>query len=219
MVAVAILVGAGLPAEGEVVAAAAAPLPESSAVVQPPGGDAAHQAESEHAAAEGGHEEGLWLTIARLLNFAILVGGLGYLLRKPVANYLQQRGVQIRRDLVEAEQMRRSASEQIASLEEKLRALPGEIDALKARGADEVAAEDRRIAEAAETERQRLLEQTRREIELQVRMATQQLRREAADLTVGVASERIRGSLTPETHLRLVDRYADRVSQLERSGE
>ena len=82
-----------------------------------------------------------------------------------------------------------------------------------ARGADEIAAEEARIRQAAEATRARLLEQTRREVDQRVRVARQELLREAADLAVGVAAERIQRDLTPEGHLRLVDRYAEQVQQ------
>jgi F-type H+-transporting ATPase subunit b len=170
-----------------------------------------HEEAAGHGEGEAHEGESIWRTIARLLNFAILVGGLGYLLKTPVASYLKRRSEQISRDLVEAEQLRVTAGEQITQIDERLRALPDELELLKVRGADEVAAEEARIRQAAEAARERLLEQTRREIDQRVRVARQELMREAADLAVGVASERIREQLTPEGHVRLVDRYADQV--------
>lgn len=205
------------------VAAAQPPPPEGRETAAQPGPQAdatageregAAQAAEHAGAAEAAHGESLWPVVFRLINFAVLVGTLVYFLKKPFATYLQNRGMQIRRDLVEAEALRAYAQAQIAALEEKLKALPGEIDALRTRGAEEIAAEEARIRAAAEAERERLLEQTRREIELQVRVAKQELRREAAELAVGVAGERIRKNLTPDTHLRLVDRYADQVKEV-----
>jgi len=47
-------------------------------------------------------------------------------------------------------------------------------------------------------------------------VARQELIREAADLAVGAAAERIRRQLTPEGQLRLVDRYAEQVKDAAR---
>ncbi len=199
------LVGAAAPAPGAAPAAAAALQAQAE-------GGHAQPAHGEGGAAE--HEsEGLLPPIARLVNFLILVGGLGYLLRGPFASYLARRGEEIRRDLVEAERTREEAGRQLAALETKLAALPGELDALRARGAEEVAAEEARIRAVAERERERLLEQMRREIDVQVRVASQTLTREAARLAIEVATDRIRQTLTPEGHLRLVDRYAEQVER------
>src|SRR5947207_11321693 len=41
------------------------------------------------------HEEGVLPVVARLVNFLILVGTLVYLLRSPIAGYLNDRGTQI----------------------------------------------------------------------------------------------------------------------------
>jgi len=195
-------------------------LSMAAPVLAQPAAPAEHQAAaaqaSEHgeAAAAGGHEAGwVWPLIFRLINFAVLAGTLVYFLRKPFADYLRNRGEQIRRDLVDAQELRRTAEAQLAALDAKLQALPGEIEALRRQGAEEIAAEGARIRAAAEAERDRLLEQTRREIDVQVRIAKQELRREAAELAVGVASERIKKGLTPEAHLRLLDRYTDQVKE------
>ena len=119
------------------------------------------------------------------MNFAVLVGTLVYFLKQPFATYLKNRSTQIRRDLVEAEALRQSAAAQLAEIEEKLKALPGELEALRAQGAEEIAAEEARICARRPTPSATgSLEQARREIEQQVRVAQQELRREAADLAV-----------------------------------
>jgi F-type H+-transporting ATPase subunit b len=93
-----------------------------------------------------------------------------------------------------------------------MRALPAEIEALTAQGAQEIAQEEARITQTAEVERQRLLEQTRREIDLQLRIAQRELVAHAADLAVGVATERIKKNITDEDQARLVDRYVEGLS-------
>lgn len=167
---------------------------------------------AEDRTAEEGHENGVWSLVARLINFAILAGTLFYFLRPPVASYLARRREEIRNDLVTAAEMRRTASEQLAEIDRRLKALPGEIEALKARGVEEIVSEDARIREAAEAERQRLLEQTRREIDLQLRIARRELMAHTANLAVGLASTRIRRTITADDQLRLVDRYLAQVT-------
>ena len=55
-----------------------------------------------------------------------------------------------------------------------MKQLPGELDTL-ARGQEEIAGEQARIEQAAAAERERLLEQTRREIDLQLRAVRRDL--------------------------------------------
>jgi F-type H+-transporting ATPase subunit b len=163
--------------------------------------------------AEGEHEEGLLPTIARIANFAILVGLLVYFLRSPLAAYLASRGQQIRSDLVTAAELRRSAEAQLAEIDEKMRALPGELETLRQRGSADVAAEEARIRAAAESDRVRILEQMRRDVEMQVRVARRALMQEAAVLATEVARQRIQRTITPDDQLRLIDRYARQLGE------
>lgn len=168
-------------------------------------------AASAPAAEEAPHGRGIVDDIARLFNFALFAGTLVYLLKSPIRKYLSDRGAAIRSDLVNAAAMRDAAAAQIAEIDQKMKALPAELEALRAQGAKEIAAEEARIQAAAAAERERLLEQARREIDLQVKIAERDLVSHAAELAVGVASERIKKNITDEDQTRLVDRY---VTQL-----
>jgi F-type H+-transporting ATPase subunit b len=181
-----------------------------------PSQPAPHAAVSEHAVAAGhtGEEEhggGFVALAGKLFNFAVLAGCLVYFLREPFRQYLANRSTAIRSDLVAAASMKEDAARQIAEIDAKLKQLPSQLDALRARGHDEMAAERARIEQAAATERDRLLEQTRREINLQVRSARRDLVTHAADLAVQVARERIRHRISDEDQRRLVDRYLEQV--------
>jgi len=174
-------------------------------------------AQGEHAAeAEGGHHEqsigemilGMGWPIA---NFIIFCGVIYYFGTGPIKEYLATRSATIRKDLVEAAELNATATAQLATIEQKLQALPGELNALRARGAEDIAAEEKRIAAAAEADRERLLEQTRREIDLQVRLAKKDLLEHAADLSVQLAGERLKKEITPADQSRLVDQYLTQV--------
>ena len=173
-----------------------------------------HPPAGEHAA-EGGHDESIAGMIKGMAwpvaNFIVFLGVIYYFGNKPFAEYLNSRSSVIRRDLVEAAELKATANAQLAQIEQKLQALPGEIDALRRRGAEDIKAEEQRIAAAAAADRERLLEQTRREIDLQVRLAKRELLEHAADLSLQLATDRIRNEVTPEDQARLVDRYLTQV--------
>lgn len=165
---------------------------------------------AEHAA-EAEHGSAIVATIARLFNFAVLAGVLVYFLKSPFASYLVNRGKQIRADLLKATEMRATAAAQMTAIEEKMAALPAELEALRKQGAEEVAAEEARIRQAAEAERARLLEQARREIDAQLKLAERQLVAHTADLAVGIAAKRVKSTITAEDQARLVDQYLGRL--------
>jgi F-type H+-transporting ATPase subunit b len=196
-----------------IVVVLAAALPQAHAgssasvqgeAAQPP---AAAAPAEEHAQ----HGNGIVDVIARLVNFAIFAGTLVYLLRMPFRKYLADRSTQIRSDLVNAAETRREAAAQIEEIDRRMKALPRELDDLRERGAQEIEAEEARIQAAAAAERERLLAQARREIDLQVKVAERDLVAFAADLAVGLASERIKKNITDEDQKKLVDRYVQQL--------
>lgn len=166
---------------------------------------AAGPVEEEHAG------RGIVDVIARIVNFGILVGTLTWLLKSPIRSYLDDRGTSIRSDLVNAKEMRETAAAQIAEIDRKMQSLPAELDALRRQGVEDIAAEESRIRAAAAAERERLLEQARREIDLQVKVAERDLVAHAADLAVGVAADRIKKNITDDDQKRLVDRYVQQI--------
>jgi F-type H+-transporting ATPase subunit b len=168
--------------------------------------------EPEHG--EEAHEEGWMPVIAKTANFAILAGVLVYFLKAPLTEYLSSRIVKVRQDLVTAAETREAATRQLSEIQARLAALPGELEALKTRGAEEIAAERVRIQQAAEAERQRLLEHTRREIDMRLRVARRELVEHAAGLAVAIASERINRSITPDDQTRLIDRYTSQLNEV-----
>jgi F-type H+-transporting ATPase subunit b len=189
-------------------AAAAAALAQEHPTTQPSG---EHAPEGEH------HDESIGGMILGMgwpvANFIIFVGVLYYFLNQPLRDYLATRSSAIRKDLVEAAELKATANSQLATIEQKLQALPGELSALRTRGAEEIKAEEQRIATQAAADRDRLLEQTRREIELQVRLAKKEILEHAADLSVQLATERIKKEVTPADQDRLVDRYLSQVKE------
>jgi F-type H+-transporting ATPase subunit b len=191
--------------------------PAAGSQAQPAPAAAAHPgnpAGAEHAADAAASHDGWSAVIAKAVNFTILVGVLVYFLRAPLKDYLTGRIGKVREDLVTAAETRETAARQLAEIAAKLAALPAEIEALKKRGAEDLAAERARIEQEAQAERQRVIEHTRREIEMRLRVAKRELLELAADLAVTVAAERIRTSITPDDQARLVDRYASQLQEV-----
>jgi F-type H+-transporting ATPase subunit b len=222
LVIFAVLASALLVGDAKTLAASAAHVSDQAAqqpaaaehAAPAPAGDHAQPA-GEHAADEHAAEEHsvwaglLWPTV----NFVILVGALWWFFKEPFVNYLRERHSTIRKELVEAANVKAAAAAQLAAIDAKLRALPGEIEALRMRGSEEIAAEEQRISRMAAAERERLLEQTRREIDHQLRLAKRELVEHTANLAVQLASDRLQRHIATEDHDLLVDRYLDQVKK------
>lgn len=190
---------------------------EHAAPSSAPAAGEAHAPADAHAPAGEAHAQGeehggvlsglLWPTA----NFIVMVAVLVYFLRTPLSSYFESRGTSIRKDLVDAAAVKAGAAEQLAAIEKKLQALPGEIEALRQRGAQEIAAEEQRIAAQAAAERDRLLAETRHEIDLQVRLAKRAMVEHASALALQLATDRLKKEISPADHAALVDRYLAQV--------
>lgn len=163
-------------------------------------------------AAEGGAAEAGWApTIAKFINFCALAAIIVYFGRGPIGEYLRTRSQTIRKDLVDSKALRAQAEQQLDSVKQRLALLPGELQEMKRRGEDELAAEKVRLAAATAHERQRLLDQTRRDIDLQSRLARRDLVQHGVELSMSIARTRIEKGITPDDQARLIDRYASGV--------
>jgi F-type H+-transporting ATPase subunit b len=145
-----------------------------------------------------------------LMVWTIVCFGLTYFILKRYAfGYIQkaidERRERIRRSLEEAEHARSEARR----LLEEHRALIGE-----ARGqAEEILSEARRVSESmtrrmkdeTEADRQRRLEETKRQIEAETQRALQQIRSEVAELTL-IATTKVTGKVLEDAdHKRLIE--------------
>ncbi len=123
----------------------------------------------------------------------------------PIQKTIDDRRERIERSIAEAEDARNEARR----LLEEHRSLIGQ-----ARGqAEDILAEARKVADAqrqrvrAETDadRQRRLEETRRQIEAETHRALEQIRTEVAELTLIAATKVTRKALDDDDHRRLID--------------
>ena len=149
--------------------------------------------------------------IAKLVNFALLVGLLVYFLRGFIVAYLRTRGEAIRQGLTDAAALRASAEQQLLGVRLRLSALPAELDVLRHRGQDELAAELVRIRDVSAKEQERLVDRARRDVELQFRVARRELIQHVAELSMTLARARIEREMTADDQTELIDRYAAQV--------
>jgi F-type H+-transporting ATPase subunit b len=133
----------------------------------------------------------------------------------PVQAMIDERRERIRAAIEEADHAR----EEARHLLEEHRKLIGQ-----AKGdAEEILAEARRVADSmrervkdeSETERQRRLEDTRRQIEAETQRALDAIRREVADLTLEATAKVTGKVLDRDDHRRLID---DAISELDFSA-
>lgn len=155
------------------------------------------------------NHEGLY----KLINFVILVGALGYLLRKPLADFFAQRSDAIRKSLDEGRRALEASQAQLRAIEEKLRGLEDEIARFKAESAKDMEAERERLRQAAAAEAERMLEFARAQIASATRAAKLELKAYAARQAVDIAEQTIRQRLDEAGGHALVQRFVREVDR------
>lgn len=160
--------------------------------------------------AEG--ETGLQVAF-KVINFVILFGLLGYLLRKPAGEFFAGRTRAIQQNLAEARSAREQAEKRLAEIEQRLARLGEEVGALRAQAEREAADQRDRLRAAAAKEAEKILATAESEIDGLARTARLELKSYTAQLAVELAEERIRAEMKPETQERIVRAYVEDLNQ------
>jgi F-type H+-transporting ATPase subunit b len=152
--------------------------------------------------------------IAKMVNFLVLFGGLGYLLRKPIKQFLEDRAAQIGTTIRNAEESRHGAEFDLEKTEKRGVELSHEIEELREKALLEGERNKERILRVAQEEGARMKEAAQQEIELISRAGIKGLKEFAVNLAAAEALERIQKRLTSEKHTRLIDDSIERLEIL-----
>ena len=173
------------------------------------GGGAVHEGTHKERAGHHGPD----LTPWKIANFALLLVGLGYLVRKKGGPFFAGRTREIREGIEEAARMKAEAEARAAEIDRRLAALGDEIEELRRMAHQEMAAEQERLR--AETGQQiaKIQAQAEQEIASAGKAARQQLKEHAAELALKLAEQRIRTRMTAETQDRLLGAFTEGLAR------
>jgi F-type H+-transporting ATPase subunit b len=158
----------------------------------------------ESPAGEKAAEEHGNLEIWKWANFLLLAGGLGYLIQKNAGPYFAARSTEITKDLADSEKIRRDAEASAAAVEKRIANLGAEIAALRSEAAKERAADQERIRVQTAADIAKIQQHAEQEIASAAKAARMELQRYTAQLAVELATQKIRGRITPQTQDTLV---------------
>jgi F-type H+-transporting ATPase subunit b len=142
--------------------------------------------------------------IVQFVNFFILLFILQRLLYKPFLAKMQERTTAIKTSLDQAQAARAEAVRQQDENETKLRAAYAEAAAIREQAIKEAAEESRAHIATAQAQARKLVDDTKAQLDAEIRRAREELRREVSDLAVAVAEKLVRRTLHEDDHRRLV---------------
>jgi len=132
-----------------------------------------------------------------------------------IGQVLDRRAEAISEEIDTAEKLRQEADKVLAEYRERLAEARKQADEIVSRAHAAGEAHHKETLETARVERERLLAQTRRDVEAETARAIDQIRREVANLTVIATEKLTRKTLTDSDHKRLVE---DALSELDFSA-
>ena len=154
----------------------------------------------EHAAS-GPAEMSIWWKWA---NFAMLAGGIGYMIAKHAPGYFASRNEEIRKGLEEGAELQREANARTAAMEARLKNLESEIAELSTKAKAEMAVEGERIQAETSAAIAKLQANAESEIAAAAKTERARLKTFAADLALRIAEEKLRGQLTSQIDAGLI---------------
>ncbi len=185
------------------------------------GGDEPHgetaQSEAAHGDAEGGGHGAVhskpWMQTdtAKVLNFSVLAIGLFLVLRKPVAQALNDRIKGIKDELEELEGRKAEVEKQLAEYDTKLATLDEEAEKVIAEYVRQGEEAKARILKEAESAADKLEEQAKKNIENEFKQAKETLQAEIVEKALVKAEQAVKEQISAEDQERLVDEYLAKV--------
>jgi F-type H+-transporting ATPase subunit b len=152
----------------------------------------------------------------RVLNFVVLLGILGFALKKAdVKGSLAARQTQIEKDLKDAQEGKAAAEAKLAEYRGRLEQATKEIDEIQAAIIREGEQEKVRIIAEAKSAAQKIAAQATQSAEQEMVKARAELRAEAARLAVTIATGKLTGAIQKADHDRFVGEYLDKVVQIQ----
>ncbi len=166
-------------------------------------------------ASEGeGHEDNmkLWIDFAwRIFDFALLVGFLYWVAAKKIKEFFVDRRGNIKHGmeekLTEKEETEKKFKEYSSRLDKATEEIKNIFEMIKAQGLTE----KEKIIEDAKKAAAKMIEDTQVRMEQELKAARNQLRADAAALSVSMAEELLKKNITPELHENMVKEYLDKV--------
>ena len=159
------------------------------------------------AAEHGGESHGSDPTPWKWANFALLCGGLGYLLYKKAGVFFRSRTDEIQRGIAESQKLKQEAQARLAAAEQRLQGLAAEVERLRQRARTEMESESARLRQETEQELRKIQHLAEQEIVSAAKAARHELKTYSADLALGMAERKIHGSLTAEVNDSLVSSF------------
>ncbi|MDA8388579.1 MAG: F0F1 ATP synthase subunit B [Nitrospiraceae bacterium] len=150
--------------------------------------------------------------ILQIVNFVIFITVIVWLTKKPLAKYLKARTEGIAKSVEEARKARETAEKALREVEERLRLKDAELEEILRTAKKSGEAEREALVQEAERMSRKIAEHADAYLSFELKNAKDAIRKEAAELAVGLAEKKLSEKMTPGEQKKLLD---EAISHLE----
>lgn len=143
--------------------------------------------------------------LLHLLNFAILMTGLTFLLYKPVLKFINKRQDGIKQQLQDNENTKKEAEELLTQYKTKLDLVETEIDRKKAAAEKSITLHKEAVISEAQKHAEEIYRKAEVESENERIEAINTLHNEVADVALNIASLILEREISKEEHTKIID--------------
>ena len=166
------------------------------------------------ASGSAGAEADIGSLLRHLLNLTVLLGFLFWALRRPLADFLTSRRLEVKDALDESWTAKASAEERYQQIEARIANFEGEIESLLTDVRADADMERKSIEGRAEQAAGQLEAAAKRSLDEELRRARRELRSEAISLAVGLAGDILTQSVGDDDQQRLTSDYLNKVGEV-----
>ncbi len=160
-----------------------------------------------------------WLgVLGKVLNSAILFGGLFLALRKPLIQMLTEKGSGLRRDFAERERTLAATEERLREIDRRLERVSADVAGMEAEAEAAGRAELDRLEAAGRREAERIVALGQEEIRQRVDAAVREIKGRIADLAIERFRDDFRKELDAATQQKILERNIDAAGELAGGG-
>ena len=151
------------------------------------------------------------MTAWKWVNLLLLLGGVGYLLKKPAREFFETRKKEISTGLERAQTAQQESGRRMNEIEKRLSRMSEEIVSLRTQADAESAKERENILADAKRDMERLVEQSRQEIDRIGRGIERDIKGKIADAVIDRAGRALETQMTEDDQKRVVVRFLNKV--------
>lgn len=140
-----------------------------------------------------------------MLNFLLLMGGLTFLLYKPVLKFINNRQQTIKKQIEDNAAAKKEAEEMLSEYQQKILNAEKEIDKIHADALKTMAAERESIISDAKLKAEEIYNKAKAERDYERDNAIKNLQNEVADVAVKLAENILDREISKEENLKLID--------------